>query len=62
MTASTPLSGPVREEFRLPGAAGRRSRSAHRWQGVNVSDVVFVVVTVALFAALALVVRGVEKR
>jgi len=27
-----------------------------------VSDVVFVVVTVALFAALALVVRGVEKR
>ncbi|SCL17583.1 hypothetical protein GA0074694_2059 [Micromonospora inyonensis] len=28
----------------------------------DVSDVVFVVVTVALFAALALLVRGVEKR
>ena len=30
-------------------------------RGVSVSDVVFVLVTVALFAALALVVRGVEK-
>ncbi len=30
--------------------------------GVRVSDVVFVLVTVALFAALTLVVRGVEKR
>lgn len=28
----------------------------------DVSDVVFVVLTVALFAALAVVVRGVEKR
>ncbi|SCG65804.1 hypothetical protein GA0070623_3151 [Micromonospora rifamycinica] len=31
-------------------------------EGVRVSDVVFVLVTVVLFAALALVVRGVEKR
>lgn len=30
-------------------------------RGVSVSDVVFVLVTVGLFAALALVVRGVEK-
>ncbi|MEV4809820.1 hypothetical protein [Micromonospora avicenniae] len=30
-------------------------------RGVSVSDVVFVVLTVALFAALALVVRAVEK-
>jgi hypothetical protein len=31
-------------------------------RGVGVSDVVFVVLTVALFAALALVVRAVEKQ
>ncbi|MEU8296392.1 hypothetical protein AB0C04_03760 [Micromonospora sp. NPDC048909] len=30
-------------------------------RGVSVSDVVFVVLTVALFAALALVIRAVEK-
>ncbi|MBM0274622.1 hypothetical protein [Micromonospora tarensis] len=45
----------------LPGAAGRRSRRTFPVRGVSVSDVVFVVLTVALFAVLALVVRAVEK-
>ncbi|MFY1619067.1 hypothetical protein [Micromonospora sp. WMMD736] len=45
----------------LPGAIGRRSRRTFPVRGVSVSDVVFVVLTVALFAVLALVVRAVEK-
>ncbi|MEU8180034.1 hypothetical protein AB0B85_02230 [Micromonospora sp. NPDC049044] len=45
----------------LPGATGRRSRRTFPVRGVSVSDVVFVVLTVVLFAALALVVRAVEK-
>ncbi|MEV4199582.1 hypothetical protein [Micromonospora globbae] len=45
----------------MPGATGRRSRTNLSVRGVSVSDVVFVVLTVALFAALALVVRAVEK-
>ncbi|MBQ1050612.1 hypothetical protein KBX50_19305 [Micromonospora sp. C51] len=42
---------------------GRKAvaRDLFRNEESDVSDVVFVLVTVALFAALALVVRGVEK-
>lgn len=43
--------------FARPGA-GREASPA---RGVSVSDVVFVLLTVGLFAALAFVVRGVEK-
>ncbi|MEV1329839.1 hypothetical protein AB0J20_09710 [Micromonospora costi] len=45
----------------MPRATGWRSRRPLSVRGVSVSDVVFVVLTVALFAALALVVRAVEK-
>ncbi|MCI4063964.1 hypothetical protein MRQ36_15745 [Micromonospora sp. R77] len=41
-----------------------RTAAAATWSEIgesDVSDVVFVVLTVALFVALALVVRGVEK-
>lgn len=42
-------------EFRLPAEHSRR------FEGFVVSDLVFVVLTVAVFALLSLVVRGVER-
>jgi len=40
---------------------GGRGKPVRRFEESDVSDVVFVVLTLALFAVLALVVRGVEK-
>ncbi|GIJ10505.1 hypothetical protein Van01_37190 [Micromonospora andamanensis] len=45
----------------MRGVAHRLRDEVSRIKESDVSDVVFVVLTVALFAALALLVRGVEK-
>jgi hypothetical protein len=45
----------------LPGAAGTWPRQVIRGEEPDLSDVLFLVLTVALFVALTLVVRGVEK-
>ncbi|MFV2088844.1 hypothetical protein [Micromonospora sp. LOL_021] len=43
------------------GRTAARCKPVRRFEESGVSDVVFVVLTLALFAVLALVVRGVEK-
>ncbi|MDG4762641.1 hypothetical protein O7632_00695 [Solwaraspora sp. WMMD406] len=43
------------------GRKAARGKPVRRFEESGVSDVVFVVLTLALFAVLALVVRGVEK-